>query len=276
LLDIWKKFVKCGFPLYEISSLLKVADEPIEIIKAIDALECCQFINGIKRRSSDLNDRLSAIINQKNTTAHAKKQRILEALTAITDELRIAYKIVKLGYPLEFRDRKGPDFRIKDKEIKLLEAKSRFNRRHYGSASKKSVQLNEIGIFSLLCRDAFSLLEVAFDKQNAHIALINLSHSEYGPILAMHSLVNDKKFELKKAVDDALNLGGEGKKAVFLYVQSSGGTTEYFAITLERKIVDDIGRGLDKIESIFKNSGSPIDYYDVAYIAQNANALIKH
>jgi hypothetical protein len=275
LVTIWKKLVNSGFPLDEISSLLKIADEPIEIIRTIDALECCDSIYGIERIGADLKKNLSSIITQKNTTTEEKKQKVLLALTTTTDELRIAYTIVKMGYPLEFRDREGPDFRIGNKETKLLEAKSRFNRKYVGGISDKSVRLNEKGIMSLLCRDAFPLLEEAFGEQNTHIALINLSHSEYGLLLAMHSLLNDRKFELKKAMDDALILSREEKDAVVLYVESSGGTTEYFGITLERKIIEDIGRSLDKIESILRKSGKSFDYYDVAYIAQNANDWIQ-
>ncbi|HET7285704.1 MAG TPA: hypothetical protein VFI70_13555 [Nitrososphaeraceae archaeon] len=118
-------------------------------------------------------------------------------------------------------------------------------------------------------------MEKAFDEQNTHIALINLSHSEYGLLLAMHSLLNDRKFELKKSLDDALILSREEKEAVVLYVESSGGTTEYFGITLERKIVEDIGRSLDRIESILRKSGKSFDYYDVAYIAQNSNEWLQ-
>jgi hypothetical protein len=141
--------------------------------------------------------------------------------------------------------------------------------------SDKSVRLNEKGIISLLCRDAFSLLEKAFGEQNTHIALINLSHSEDGLLLAMHSLVNDRKFELKKALHDALTLSSEEKDAAVIYVESSGGITEYFGITLERKIIEDIGQSLDRIESILRKSGKSFDYYDVAYIAQNANDWLQ-
>ncbi|HET7285705.1 MAG TPA: hypothetical protein VFI70_13560 [Nitrososphaeraceae archaeon] len=157
LVTIWKRLINSGFPLDWISSLLKIADEPIEIIRAIDALECCRSINGIERRSADLKDKLSTIITQKDSTTEEKKQKVLQALTTTTDELRIAYKIVKMGYPLEFRNREGPDFRIGNNETKLLEAKSRFNRKYFGGMTDKSVRLNEKGIISLLCRDAFSL-----------------------------------------------------------------------------------------------------------------------
>jgi hypothetical protein len=275
LVTIWKRLVKSGFPLDEISSLLKIADEPIEIIRTIDALECCRCINGIERRSTDLKKKLSTIITQKNSTEEEKKQKALQALTTTTDELRIAYNIVKMSYPLEFGDRKGPDFRIGNKETKLLEAKSRFNRKYVVGMSDKSVRLNEKGIISLLCRDAFPLLEEAFGEQNTHIALINLSHSEYGLLLAMHSLLHDRKFELKKALDDSLKLSNEGKDAAVLYMESSGGTAEYFGITLERKIIENIGRSLDKIESILRKSGKPFDYYDTAYIAQNPNEWLQ-
>lgn len=269
LVAIWKKLVKNGFPLYEISSLLNIADEPIEIIRTIDALECCNSIHGIESRSTDLRDKLSTIICKENSKSQEKKENILQALTATTDELRIGYQIVKMGYPLEFRGRKGPDFKIEDKEIKLLEAKSRFNRKYSGGISDKSVRLNEKGIISLLCRDAFSLLDNAFDNQNTHIALVNLSQSEYGLLLAMHSLLNNRNFELKKAVSDALKLSNEEKEAVVLYVENSGSTTGYFGITLERITIEEIGQSLDNIENKLRKSGKTLDYYDVAYIAQN-------
>jgi hypothetical protein len=275
LVTIWKRLVKSGFPLEEILSLLKIADEPIEVIRTIDALDCCQTINGCERRSADLKKKLSTIITHRNSTTEEKKHKVLQALTTTADELRIAYKIVKMGYPLEFRDRKGPDFRIGDKETKLLEAKSRFNRKYFVGMNDKSVRLNEKGIISLLCRDAFPLLEEAFGEQNTQIALINLSHSEYGHLLAMHSLLNDRKFELKKALDDALALSSEEKDGAVLYVEGSGGTTGYFGITLERKIIEDIGRTLDKIESILRKNGKSFDYYYVAYIAQNPNDWLQ-
>jgi hypothetical protein len=255
LVTLCEKLVKSGFPLDEISLMLKI-DEPVEIIRTIDALECCNSINGIERRSADLKKKLLTIITQKNSKIEEKKERVLQALTTTTDELRIAYKIVKMGYPLEFRDRKGPDFRIGNNETKLLEAKSRFNRKYAAGISDKSVRLNEKGIMSLLCRDAFPLLEDAFGEQDTHIALINLSHSEYGLLLAMHSLVNNRRFELKKALDEALAISQEEKDAAVLYMESSGGTSEYFGIALERKVIEQIGRSLDKIENILRKSES--------------------
>lgn len=57
---------------------------------------------------------------------------------------------------------------------------------------------------------------------NKKRALINLTHSEYGLLLAMHSLLNDRKFELNKALDSALKMSTEGKELAILYVESSG------------------------------------------------------
>lgn len=275
MIAIWKKLAKCGFPLDEISSLLNTADEPVEIIKIVDALEYCNSIDGIKSRRDDLKNKLLTIISNENYIIQVKKQNVLQVLTATTDELRIGYKIAKMGYPLKFRGRKGPDFEIENKEIKLVEAKSRFNRKYSGRISDKSVKLNKKGIISLLCRDASSLLEDAFDNQNMNIALINLSHSEYVLLLAMHSLINNRNFELKKALSDALRLSDQKKEAVVLYVESSGGITEYFGLTLEREIVERIGLGLDRIENILRKSGKSFDYYDVAYLAQNANDWLE-
>lgn len=269
LLDLWNKFVAKGFPLDEILLLLNVADEPIEIARTIDALEGCHFIKGVERRGADLKKKLSSIVNQKNSTTSLKKESVLLALTSTTDELRIAYMIAKMGYPLEFRDQNGPDFMIGGEEIKLLEAKSRFNRTHFGGTSNKSVKLTEKGIFSLLCRDAFPLLERAFGEQNTHIALVNLSHSEYGLMLPAHSNVNERKFELKNALDDALTLSRTGDDAVVLCIESSGGASEYFGLTLPRKTVVAIGSRLDEIENILRKKGKTVDFYDLAFIAQN-------
>jgi hypothetical protein len=47
LVEAWKKLVNNGFPLDKVSSVLNIADEPIEIIKTIDALECCSSTNGM-------------------------------------------------------------------------------------------------------------------------------------------------------------------------------------------------------------------------------------
>jgi hypothetical protein len=84
-----------------------------------------------------------------------------------------------MGYPIEFRDEKGPDFLIEDEGTRLLEAKSRFNRTDPSGTSDKSARLTEMGLFSLLCRDAFPLLDRAFGEQytidstlNKHLPLI--------------------------------------------------------------------------------------------------------
>jgi hypothetical protein len=275
LITIWKKLVANKFPLEEILSLLNTADEPIEIARTIDALESCRFIKGVEGRSADLKKKLSGIIKQNNWTTNEKKEDVLLALTSTTDELRIAYKITKMGYPLEFRDRKGPDFIIGSDQIVLLEAKSRFNRTHFGGTSGKSAKLTEKGIFSLLCRDSFPLLERAFNEQSTNIALVNLSHSEYGLILAAHSYANERKFDLKKALESALARSRNGEDAVVLIVESSGGASEYFGLTLPRKTIEAIGSPLDEIENIVKKMGKPIDFYDLAQIAEDPNGWMQ-
>ncbi|MPZ07818.1 MAG: hypothetical protein GEU26_15630 [Nitrososphaeraceae archaeon] len=269
LVTIWKKLVANGFPLEEILSLLSIADEPIEIARTIDALESCRFIKGVEGRSADLKKKLSSIVKQKNSTTNKKKEGVLLALTSTTEELRIAYMIAKMGYHLEFRNRKGPDFIIGSEQIVLLEAKSRFNRTHFGGTSGKSAKLTEKGIFSLLCRDSVPLLKRAFSEQNTNIALVNLSHSEYGLILAAHSYANERKFELKKALDDALALSRAGEDAVVLIVESSGGTSESFGLTLPRKTIEGIGGPLGEIENILKKRGKPFDFYDLAHVAED-------
>ena len=60
-----------------------------------------------------------------------------------------------------------------------------------------------------------------------------------------------------------------------MYVQSSGGTVDYFGTTKERKNVDHIGRGLDRIENILRKGGKQLDFYDLAHIAQDPNCWLQ-
>ena len=108
-----------------------------------------------------------------------------------TDEFRIAYELDKLGYAVQFGDKIGPDLKINEKVIGVikLEAKSRLNLTHLGGRSTKSVVVYERAIQCLLCRDAYSKLEEAFDKQNCNIALINLTRSQYGHLLDLYDAI---------------------------------------------------------------------------------------
>src|SRR5215216_1998700 len=54
IVTIWNKLVKDGFPLNEILSMLRIADEPIEVVRTVDALECCRSIYDFDTRSGDL------------------------------------------------------------------------------------------------------------------------------------------------------------------------------------------------------------------------------
>ena len=59
-----------------------------------------------------------------------------------TSTVRLGTSIVQTyprHHPLEFREMKGPDFKIGGERIKLIEAKSRFNRTHFGGTSQRKV-----------------------------------------------------------------------------------------------------------------------------------------
>jgi hypothetical protein len=149
--------------------------------------------------------------------------KILEAVVTVTDEFRIAYALQNINSALIFNEEKGPDLRLNEVNITVkIEAKSKLNRKYIGEVDVNedlTIYLDESICLRLLSRDAFKsgTLDRAFDEQETDIAVINLSHSEFGDLFAAYVYALDKGYEFDAVFRDAVKLTKAGKKAVILY-----------------------------------------------------------
>jgi hypothetical protein len=81
-------------------------------------------------------------------------------------------------------------------------------------------------------------------------------------------------YHLKSSFDKALKLVQSREQAVLVYYEIAGAENGYAAITFNRKAVQTIGEILNYVESIFKNRGASLDYYDLAWFAQNPQGFL--
>ena len=81
-------------------------------------------------------------------------------------------------------------------------------------------------------------------------------------------------YHLKSSFDKALKLVQSGEQAVLVYCEIAGEENGYAAMTCDRKAVQTIGEILNYVESIFKNRGASLDYYDLALFAQNPQEFL--
>ena len=103
---------------------------------------------------------------------------LFRALLSAIGEFRIAYCLQEVESTLEFttiKNKKYPDFRIQNYKTTItetsssIEVKSRLNRSHLGELDSKPIsrsgviRINEKDVITLLCKDAFTRFEEAFD-----------------------------------------------------------------------------------------------------------------
>jgi hypothetical protein len=273
---------------------------PIHIIRLVDAIKVCTAINGSDKRKNDLKESLLNIVKDirrgfveaEGTIDFAAYQKyvneLMKAILSSISEFRIAYALKLLDSSVEFtsiqKGTKYPDLRIRDFDTvitntTLAEVKTRLNRSYVGEeivnifSNDRTIRIDKNGLIRLLCRDAFTTFENAFERQGAYIALIDLSHSEFGDIFAAYSMRLVDKFDLKSALEEALQLARNRKKAVILY-------TEVFALVpqnnpciaataIGRDYAEDLGRSLDKIEKDYYNQNKRrLDYFELIDKAQ--------
>jgi hypothetical protein len=265
---------------------------PIHVLRIVDAIVACKSIKGFDSRYNSLKSRLRSIINSSRfipsltyKTIPDYHNDLIGTLLSTTDEFRLACTIKAMESSLEFtteKHKKYPDFRIGKYESSIVEtsslteAKSRLNRSYIGEeigtivGNSKIIHLNEQDVVRLLCRDAYTKFESAFDNQHANMIFVNLSHSDYGDIFAAYSITSDKKYELKNAFDAAKKM----TQGVVLYTevftvrpQDSIGIA---AVSLERQTAEIIGKTLDKIEKdYYKDNLVNLDYYELIDRARN-------
>jgi hypothetical protein len=139
IIDYWQKLERENFPLVHTSSLLVALEFihwtkkdmvsllpfPMHIIRMVDAIHCAEFIEGATQRMNKLRERLSSLITK--SIKFPDKQpitsnKILETVTTVTDEFRIAYALHRLNSMLKFnnqKDQKAPDFDLNGININI-------------------------------------------------------------------------------------------------------------------------------------------------------------
>lgn len=93
---------------------------------------------------------------------------------------------------MTFNIAKGPDFKLCNTGIKV-EAKSKLSRTYLGDYNLQPIGLNKEICLRLLAIDAAKAgaLSTVFNHQGTDIAIVSLSHSEFGDIFASHVFENN-------------------------------------------------------------------------------------
>ena len=289
IIDYWQCLEKYDFPLINLSSMClaietsrfktEQAEIPIpyavHIIKMVDMIKYCESMVGGKERINDLKQQLNSLVS--NAIRYPEKQadyavQILKAIVSSNDEFQIGYILHELDPSLTFNIGRGPDFKLCNTGIKV-EAKSKLNRTYFGEYNPQPIGLNKEICLRLLARDTVkaSALSTAFNHQGTDIAVLSLSHSEFGDIFAAHVYENKlsdtrENYEFGSAFKDAVKLVNQGKKGVILYSEVITGYHPYTigAIASEKETIEQLGLELEKKEKDTKiDSKSPNYYYRI-------------
>jgi hypothetical protein len=278
----WDVLEKNGFPLIHISRLLvylELSDRKsgqsyplptlIHLIKIIDAIHCIRLVcSGIERVNKLKRELRSLVSNATKGPINQRKianNQIVNTILLYGDEFQIGYILHKLHPSLKVNRQQGPDFNLGDFGIKV-EAKSKLNRRYLGYISNPTISLDKITCLKLLSKDVFESgrLEEAFDYQQTDIAIMNLSHSQFGALFAAYAFgLNNLNLKLSEAFEEAIKMARAKEKAVILYSEQVSIEQPYSicAIVSDKYKIDDYGSRLDKIEKDLKIDTKTTDGY---------------
>src|SRR5438093_7400934 len=236
ILKEWQLLEDDGFPLTQISRLfvaLEAIDRnegkffflpmSIHLIKIVDGIHGVRSIEGGSVRINKLRKELSRLIfNVSRGPTEQKKianLQIVNTIFSYSDEFQIGYMLHKLYPSLKFNRELGPDFWLDTLGIKA-EAKSKLNRKYLGYISDPTIQLDKTICLKLLSKDVFEAgrLENAFEHQETDIAIMNLSHSQFGSLFASYAFgLDNLNFELSEALTEAIDTVSSKDKAAILY-----------------------------------------------------------
>jgi hypothetical protein len=199
----------------------------VHIIKMIDLIKYCESMVGGKEQINNLKQQLSSLVS--NAIRYPGKQadyavQILKAIVSSNDEFQIGYILHRKNPSLTFNIAQGPDSKLCNTGIKV-EAKSKLNRTYLGDYNPQPIGLNKEICLRLLARDPVKAgaLSTAFSHHGTDIAIVGLSHSEFGDIFAAHVFENNlrsdnqENYEFGSAFKDAVKLVNQGKKGIILF-----------------------------------------------------------
>ena len=286
IMDFWRSLEKRDFPLINLSSIclaietVRFQSEQTEvpipyaahIINMVDMIKYCESMVGGKERINSLKQQLSSLVS--NAVRYPEKQadyavQILKAIVSSNVEFQIGYILHKSDPLLTFNIAGGPDFKLCNMGIKI-KAKSKLNRTYLGDYNPQSIGLNKAICLRLLARDAVKgALSTAFNHQGTDIAVVSLSHSEFGDIFAAHVYENNlrrynlENYEFGSGFKDAVKLVNRGKKGVILYSEVVTGHQPYTigAIASEKETVEKLGSELEEKEKDNKIDSKAPNYY---------------
>lgn len=115
-----------------------------------------------------------------------------------------------------------------------------------------SIPLNKSTCLKLISKDVFEAgrLDEAFERQETDIAIMNMTHSQFGDLFATHTYGEDNHgYELIDALDEALN-AAKLRKMVILYTEQFSMEKPHAvcAISSDRETIKNYGSRLDKIQ----------------------------
>jgi hypothetical protein len=232
----------------------------IHLIKIIDGIHGVRSIEGGSVRINNLRKELSRLIFNVSRGPNEQKKianlQIVNTIFPYSDEFQIGYMLHKLYAPLKFNGELDPDFWLDTLGIKV-EAKSKLNRKYLGYISDPMIQLDKTICLKLLSKDVFEAgrLENAFEHQGTDIAIMNLSHSQFGSLFASYAFgLDNLNFELSEALGEAIYTVRSKDKAVILYSEQISMEQPYSicAIVSTKSKVEDYGSRLDKVEKAEK------------------------
>lgn len=252
----------------------------MHLIKTIDGIHSVSLIEGGDVRINKLKKELCRLISNVYRGSNEQKKiaslQIVNTIFSYKDEFQIGHILHKLHPSLKFNKESGPDFWLDTLGIKV-EAKSKLNRKYLGFVSDPTIGLDNTICLKLLSKDVFEAgrLETAFEHQGTDIAIMNLSHSQFGSLFASYSYgLDNLNFELSDALVEAINTIRSKDKAVILYSEQISLEQPYSicAIVSNKSKVEDYGSKLDKIEKDRKiDTKSTEGYYQLLDEARRLN-----
>jgi hypothetical protein len=268
ILKEWDELESNGFPLSYVCRVLvawEIKDRengnffllpvPIHLIKILDSISCIKHIHGGSERINNLKKELRSLSSssRKGTLEERRKANIQipKTILSFCDEFQIGCISHHIYPSLRFSDSRGSDFSVEEIGIKV-EAKSRLNRSHLGNLADPSISIDKATCIKLLSKDVFESrsLERAFEHQGTDIAVINMSHSQFGMLFAAHAFgLDNKDLGLSEALQLSLTLTRSGKKVVLLYSEQVSEQEPYsiYAIACDKQRVEYYGSRLGKV-----------------------------
>jgi len=262
---LWQDLVKQGLPLSNMSQafivydicLMRMNRSPAvpawaslpQLVDFIGAIERGKQAPGLDRRIKQAINNFRGIMRRgiRFDNEDEFMKQVIELSKAVDSwlaEIRVLWFLIKRGHNLSLPP-KGNDFTVKDTGIKI-EVKARLehmprelyspqeqpNEVFSGSTFSSSGLLMTIG---LLVSDE---VKEAFDRKQAQILVVDISHSFCGWLLPVISQFGKAPLDFGMALDEAISLANKGTSSVVVYCHSIGTIGRFYALAMNKHDVD--------------------------------------